>query len=202
MAALRRVQVIEDPRQIRALASPARQEIVDALAAAGPCSVAELARHVARPADSLYFHLRKLISVGLVVERQARKNGRHVASVYGVLGAPRMRYKAVEPAAVSRVIAAAVRLGGRDFARALNSDVVKEGPRRELWGGRAKGWLAASEVAEANRLIARLSTLMLGGRPGRGRKAMTFTWVLAPAATARAAGVGAARERNTEGGST
>ena len=69
--------------------------------------------------------------------------------------------------------------------RALRSGAKTEGARREVWGGRAKGWLSAREVAEVNRLIDRLSRLVLSGRPGRGKKAQTLTWVFAPAKPGR-----------------
>src|SRR4051812_38683008 len=54
--------------QIRALSSPARQDILDAVTAIGPCSVAELAAAVGKPADGLYYHIRQLLEVGLLVE--------------------------------------------------------------------------------------------------------------------------------------
>lgn len=67
--------LLTDPSMVKALASPARQEIVDALQAAGARTIAELAALLARPADSLYFHVRSLVKVGLVVERGERREG-------------------------------------------------------------------------------------------------------------------------------
>ena len=134
---------------------------------------------------ALYFHLRKLIGVGLVVEKQAKKNGRHVAAVYDVPGVPRMKYGAGVANGVERVIGAAVRMGERDFVRALWNGAKSEGARREVWGGRVKGWLSAKELVEANQLIDRLSRLVLSGRPGRGKKAQSLTWVFAPAKPGR-----------------
>ncbi len=190
--------VIRDPAQVRALASPARQEIVDALAAAGPCSVAELAGHLGRAPDALYFHLRKLMGVGLVLERGAQKNGRHVAAVYDVPGRPMgIRYGgAIGGPALQRVVNSALRLAGRDFGRAFGAGVgiaVTEGADRNLWGGRAKGWVGKKELAEVNRLIARMLHVIGSGRPGRGRRPQTFTYVLAPVRPSRRAGKGASR---------
>ena len=42
------------------MAAPQRLQLVGALAAIGPASIAELARHVGRAADSLYRHVRQL----------------------------------------------------------------------------------------------------------------------------------------------
>jgi predicted transcriptional regulator len=55
---------IAGARQIRALASPIRQDILDALTAIGPCSVSELAAAIGRPADGLYYHIRHLLKAG------------------------------------------------------------------------------------------------------------------------------------------
>ena len=56
--------------QIRALASPVRQEIIDAVSAMGPVSIAELARTLGRRPSALYFHFAKLEKLGLVVRRR------------------------------------------------------------------------------------------------------------------------------------
>jgi len=177
--------VVREPAQVRALASPVRQEIVDALAAAGPCAVADLAAHVGRPADALYFHLKRLMAVGLVVERGARRNGRARAAVYDVPGRPvRIRYGGpVGGPALQRVVDSALRLAGRDFGRAFGGGAapVVEGPARNLWGGRAKGWVGKRELAEINRLIQRLLGVVGSGGPGHGRRPQSFTYVLAPA---------------------
>ena len=72
--------------QVQALASPLRQDLLDVLETAGPLSIAELAERVGRPADSLYVHVRELLRVGLVVERERKKVGRHAYVVYDVIG--------------------------------------------------------------------------------------------------------------------
>ena len=56
----RSIHDLEDPEQLQAIASPPRQRLVAALEALGPASVRELAAHLGRSPQSLYFHLRKL----------------------------------------------------------------------------------------------------------------------------------------------
>ena len=189
--------LIRDPAQVRALASPARQEIIDALAAAGACSAAELAGHLGRPPDALYFHLKRLLAVGLIVEREPRRNGRHIATVYDVPGRPvRIQYGgAVGGPALQQVVGSALRLAGRDFGRAFapGGGAITDGPGRNLWGGRVKGWVGRRELVEINRLIKRLSDVIGSGRPGRRRRPQTFTYVLAPVRPSRRAGQGASR---------
>ena len=59
--------VIRTKKQVGALVSSVRQEIVDVLCQMGTVAVAELAAALGRPADAIYYHLRVLKRVGLVV---------------------------------------------------------------------------------------------------------------------------------------
>ena len=66
------VHTIYSKKELMALASSARQEIIDVLAQMGIVSVAELAETVGRPADTLYYHLRILKKAGLVIHCGSR----------------------------------------------------------------------------------------------------------------------------------
>ncbi len=182
--------LIRTRAQVRALASPARQEIVDALVAAGPCSIVELAAHTGRAPDSLYFHVRRLIKVGLVVELAPRSTGKRPAATYDVPGRPlSLDYSAVIGSKdLGAVVSSALRLADRDFARAARAGgAVVGGARRNLWGARAKGWVGPDELQEINRLVARVFEIVHSGRPGEGRAPQTFTFVLAPVTPSRRA---------------
>lgn len=198
--------LIDSPAMLRALNSPVRQEIVDAFVAAGPCTIAELAHHLGRASDSLYFHVKRLAEVGLLVERDSRRDGRHVASVYDVPGRPiRIRYRAGSQGAararsIDSVVQGAIRLGARDFSRAVASGSAStEGRGRNLWGGRAKGWVDEHDLAELNTLIERASAILHGGRPGPGRRPASFTFVLAPVQPSPRAPKRRAGPRTTKG---
>ncbi|HUR26756.1 MAG TPA: helix-turn-helix domain-containing protein, partial [Planctomycetota bacterium] len=109
---------IDRSSQLEALASPLRQEIVDVLDAAGPCSIAELAQRLGRPPDSLYFHLRRLVKTGLVVEVERRRAGRHAFVVVDVAGRPmRIDRAKARPAHMQAVVGGILRLAARDFRR-------------------------------------------------------------------------------------
>src|SRR5271156_143734 len=66
MAKREPVYTIYGRKELRALASFARQEIIDVLAQMGTVSVPGLAQALGRPADTLYYHLRILHNAGLV----------------------------------------------------------------------------------------------------------------------------------------
>lgn len=171
------------PAQMRALIAPARQEIVDVLESAGPCSVAELGGLLGRPADALYHHLRRLVQVGLVAEQERRKSGRHVCAVYDLGQRPiRLSYAApIRRADVARVVSAAQRLTWREFRRALLAGAgVSEGEQRTLRGGRAKGWATRARLTRVNELLEELVATIAAGTPEEGATPISLAFVLAP----------------------
>ncbi|HET7924582.1 MAG TPA: winged helix-turn-helix domain-containing protein, partial [Rhodanobacteraceae bacterium] len=162
---------IENPREIGLLASPTRIEIVDTLESlGGEATVAELAAQLGRPADGLYYHLRQLAEGGLLIET-ATPEGRRYRTRVPEGERLRLRYKPGRNAnaqAVGDVAASVLRVAGRDFKRAIaDPDAVAEGPLRELWAARNKGWVGDAELAEINRLLARIIALMHRPRSGR-----------------------------------
>jgi DNA-binding transcriptional ArsR family regulator len=179
---------IEQLKQIRALASPARQDLVDAVASEGPCTIAELAERVGRPADALYHHVRRLVATGLLVEESVRREAGRPAVRLTVPGRPMMiaydQLARGNAAASSDVVATMLRSARRGFARALAAPGVRTwGPRRNLWGGRAQGWLTERDVETANALLTKLVDIFLRGNRTRrkGSALHEITFVLAPA---------------------
>ena len=179
---------IEQLRQIRAVASPARQDLVDAVASDGPCTIAELAERVGRPADALYHHVRRLVATGLLVEESVRRAAGRPAVRLTVPGRPMMiaydQLARGNVAASNDVVATMLRSARRSFARALAAPGVRTwGPRRNLWGARAQGWLTPQDVETANALLTRLVAVFLRAKSTKrnGSALHEFTFVLAPA---------------------
>lgn len=178
-------RAIDDPRQIRALSSAVRQEIVDTLAAlGGKASVADLAEQLGRPADGLYYHLRVLTDSGLV--RQSETEG--AERRYRLAGEGddplRLAYRKGAQSnlpAVTGFARALLQVAGRDFEAALELEgIAIDGPRRELWTARNKGWLSAQDLEEVNRLIERLNTLVSQPQAAGRDRLASFAFVLAP----------------------
>jgi DNA-binding Lrp family transcriptional regulator len=166
-----------------------RQELLDVLEAAGPSAISELAERLGRAPDSLYFHVRELVRVGLVVEVERRKVGRHVFVVYDLVGRPlRIDRSKAKRADLQSVVAGILRLATRDYQRGLaDPSTVPDGPERNHWGARVRGWIDATEVARANELLEELSELIREGHPGPGRQPVALAWVLAPVPPRRGA---------------
>jgi DNA-binding transcriptional ArsR family regulator len=175
---------IRDLQQIRALASPMRQAIVDALEAMGPCSVAELAELLDTPADGLYYHLRILKARHLVAE-VAEPGPARVQAVSDAGDSPmQVRYdpaSRAHAAAVTRLVGSMLREALRSFRAAFRPGVVVEGPRRSLWAGRRTAWLTGEELEEVN---ARIEWLLgfLAERRTRGPEGRlySFTFAVSP----------------------
>jgi len=165
--------VVRIQKQLAALASAARQEIVDVLAEAGTLSVAEIALILGRPADALYFHLRALKLAGLVRQAGYRYRGRRKEALFRTIS-PELRLQ-YEPRsepnrrAVTAIVSSMLRLGIRDFRRAFqHGDVMVAGRHRELWGLRRVSRLTLAKLAAVNRLIERMRQTTSKPK-GRGR---------------------------------
>jgi len=153
-----KAHVIHSREQLRALASAARQEIVDVLSRMGTVTVAELAATLGRPADALYYHLRVLVRVGLVVETTDREGkGRQESRYRTVAPELHLRYSGDDPRKIgdtTAIVSSMLRLGTRDFRRTLDRGEARlAGPDRELWALRATGWLKQQDLEHINRKI-------------------------------------------------
>jgi DNA-binding transcriptional ArsR family regulator len=176
--------LVEDAKEIGLLASPTRIELVDTLETfSGAVTVAELAAQLGRPADGLYYHLRQLADGGLI-EEEVSAEGRRYRTRTRKGDRLRLRYRPGDTAnaqAVGRVALSVLRVAGRDFERGIaDTASVVEGAQRELWAARGKGWVGATELAEINRLLARVMDLLQHPRSARKDKLIAVTWVLAP----------------------
>ena len=153
----------------------------------GPCGITELARSLSRSRNSLYYHVRALRDSGLLVETQRSGEGKKTTAYYDLPGRPlavhfdlstKERKQAVVALARARI-----RNAARGFERACRPGAVTvDGPRRNLWATRLKGWLSDEELEEANELLARLIYLIGrgGGDSAQSKKSYEFTFVLAP----------------------
>jgi len=181
---------IQRSEQIEALASPVRQELVDALEVAGPCSIADLAGHLGRAPDSLYYHVRQLESVGLVVRRGSHSTGRRDEILYDVPGR-RMQIDteprtAREVAGILDLIGSVLRIAHRDLRAAFAAGIVRyRGARRNAWGGRFKGWLTRAELEQVKAHLTAIHELLTRGTRERGGELHAFTWVITPIAPSK-----------------
>lgn len=180
-------RLVESTDQINALISPTRQEIIDTLQAMGTASVPDLARQMARPADALYYHVRALSKAGLLQQVDTRQIGRHQEAVYATLEPEKrlkLLYRSEQPAAteaITQLVASMLRASGRDFARAIGDPSCQlDGPRRELWAGRIKGWVSPTELERINVLLDELTQLFAHTQDDKRNRLYSLQFLLAP----------------------
>jgi DNA-binding transcriptional ArsR family regulator len=182
--------VIRERRRVRALESPVRQEIVDAVAGAGAGTIAQIGEWVGRRPDTLYYHIRALVRVGLLERVGRRRAGKRFGAVYDVPGRPVRMSLGGEagPEDLARVLRSALRLADRDFRRALRSGEGRTtGESRNIWGGRFRGRVRAADLPRVGRLIDELTGLLQrgGGSESGGVHTMTLVFTPVPARTGR-----------------
>jgi DNA-binding transcriptional ArsR family regulator len=195
---------ISRPDQIRALTTPARQEIIDALLSSGPASVSEIAAVLGRPADSLYHHIRILQKKGLVVAAEVRRRGRRDEVVYDVPGRPmRIDYDLGNrkvSAGIIGAIGAMLRIAQRDFKEAVAAGTAAvDGPYRDLWAARLKGWIGRPQLKRINGHLQGICKIMLSLKRQPESQLLSLAFVIAPLepnTRARKRGRSTSRERS------
>jgi DNA-binding transcriptional ArsR family regulator len=175
---------IEDVRALRAIASPVRAAVIDALEVLGPATVAQLAATLGYPPDGLYYHFTVLERHRLVVRVEPERDTG--AARFDLPGRPAtLRYRLhdrQQRAATAKVVATMLRSAERSFGRAFAPGAATtDGPHRNLRAGRRTAWLTAGELLKLNGYIERIHALLAHGRAGRkGARLHEFTYVLAP----------------------
>ena len=186
MPTSRKQHVVRDLRQLRALTSPVRSQLVQALQAVGRASAKELATLLGRLPESLYYHLRELVRVGLVVEVERRPSGRHPEAVYALVARDlsidaEQRTKAwLEQTA--RLVRLRLRAVERDFTAGLQRpELERRGSAPQLHARQYRVRLTKSGRRRVKKLVDEL-TRALQEETARGRGEF-YTWmtVLAPA---------------------
>ncbi len=76
---------IRTAHQLRVLADPGRPAIFEAMCELAPCGAAELAGRLGRSPESLHYHLRKLLDIGLIRIVDRRPTGGRKRTVYDLV---------------------------------------------------------------------------------------------------------------------
>ncbi|MFN0178514.1 MAG: winged helix-turn-helix domain-containing protein [Gemmatimonadales bacterium] len=183
-----RPYLIKRADQFAAIESAVRQEIIDTIQAAGPRSAPELSALMGRPADALYYHLKRLLRVGLLISREPRRTGRRLEAVYDLAGHPLVLdypvHREGRDHPLSRLVRSMLRTAERDFKAAVGTQPARpDGDRRNLWAGRRHAWLSPRDLERVNDLVDRLVAIMTRARNPTGGELCTMTLVLAPRAS-------------------
>lgn len=167
------IQLVTDPARWGVLMSGIRFEVAETLRCVGPCTVAELAEQLQRPADTLYRQLDLLEKAGFVHRPGYRKSGRHAEQLVDVVAddfEPAFRDSTGD--AENKCMVDMVRA----FTRSVAAEVASSAAARRLRMDRGArnlsvsyelSWLTPDAFREARTLIFRLKELMDAGKRER-----------------------------------
>lgn len=180
----KRVRWISEPRQLRALSTPVRHDILDRLTALGPLSVKELAEALGRKPTAIYRHLITLEKLGLV--ESSRMSGgrgrpamiyRAAAPLMRIARAPRMKSNRAPMAKIANAMA---RQAAREYAAAFKSNNwIVEGAQRNHGFFELLTAPSSKRLAQINALLDELAHLIWTPDPKPGRP-IRVTWFMSP----------------------
>ncbi|MEY3022436.1 MAG: hypothetical protein RIS86_1634 [Planctomycetota bacterium] len=184
---------IRDPKTWSLLVASARIEIVEAMRMLAPCSIAEIAAVLDRPADTLYRHVDKLVAAGLVVQTGVRRSGRRFEQVFDLVaddftfgfkdGSGRAANKAFEECANSFLKSTGRAV--RDSAAA--GRLVASDSERNVFINYELGWLGPEDFASLRALLQRAKALMDDGKRRRDGQLFLALSIVTPVTRKRGA---------------
>jgi DNA-binding transcriptional ArsR family regulator len=183
--------VVTSVKQLRVIAAPGREELVDAVGLLGPCSAGPLASFLGKSRHALYYHLKALTAVGLLKVMKTPGQTKREVAIYDLPGRPFLvRYDLKEKGSRGAVIALGktrFRTAARGFVQACDPRyAVTNGTRRNLWVAHWKGWLNDAELEEINALFKRLVKVARSDpRLRSGRQPHELTFAIAPVVSRR-----------------
>jgi DNA-binding transcriptional ArsR family regulator len=162
------------------VASPVRAAVIDALEVIAPATIVQAATAFGYPPDGLYYHLRVLKRMGLVVRTMPEKDTG--AARFDLPGRPAtLRYHLAGTDGGQSSCDDGEMRGTQFSTRVCPGCANVKGPHRNLRAGRRIAWLTDSELWALNRYVERIHALFARGRPQRtGARLHEFTYVLAP----------------------
>jgi DNA-binding transcriptional ArsR family regulator len=167
---------ISSPKSWAVVIAPVRLELVEAMRMIAPCSIAEIAAALDRPADALYRHIDKLRRAGVVVDAGTRRAGRRTEQVFDLAADDfRPAFKEVAPRAANKAyndtIQSILKIASRSARdSAAANQLVGAGDERNLIGKIEHAWLSHEEFLAVRAMMMGIKEFMdsrKGRREGR-----------------------------------
>lgn len=177
---------ITDPSTWKAMLSPVRVELAELLRSNGEATIADLAKMLGRPPETLYRHIAILVEAGLVVEKGYRKKSRHVERVYDLAADDYfLAFKGHGGPAENEIVVDTMSCFSRVFDRTVKHAAAKrlfefESRPRNVLIRYEMSWLTREDVAQLHDLVARAKEIMDRGRKSREGEVYRWLAVLCP----------------------
>jgi len=183
---------IKSPAAWRAILSPVRREIVEAMQELGPCPIADVAAASGRPADALYRHVSILVKAGFLVDAGTRKGKRNPERLYDAAAndflAPNVRRAGA--ADERQMIAATAEALAKATARSMRASATAgrlacDAASRNFAVTHYLTWLTTSRFEEVRSLLLRINEIVEAGRREQVGELYESLAILTPVTRAR-----------------
>ena len=183
---------IKSPAAWRAILSPVRREIVEAMQELGPCPIADVAAASGRPADALYRHVSILVKAGFLVDAGTRRGKRNPERLYDAAAndflAPNVRRAGA--ADERQMIAATAEALAKATARSMRASasagrLACDAASRNFAVTHYLTWLTTSRFEEVRSLLLRINEIVEAGRREQVGELYESLAILTPVTRAR-----------------
>ncbi|GJM44543.1 MAG: hypothetical protein DHS20C21_13850 [Gemmatimonadota bacterium] len=180
--ARRRTVTLRDQAQLRAISSPLAHRIVGAMEHLDRATVPEIAEFIGAPAGSLYYHVRKMKSVGLLRQVAQQETARRSRAIYQLSG----REVSVDVPSLSRAGLRELHRNRRIMLRFAERSLEDGARRAQASSGPSPGAcliqrhvrLGRRDVVELNRRLEALAAWVADRTPPRKATGYVLTLAL------------------------
>jgi DNA-binding transcriptional ArsR family regulator len=193
------VHYITTPKAWAVYIAPARVELVEAMRMIAPCSIAEIAAAIDRPADTLYRHVDKLRKIGVIVEAGVRRAGRRFEQVFDLAGDDfRPQFRDNSPRAANKMFNDTMRSITKILLRTTRDavaaeQIVFEPDRRNAMVKFEHAWLTPAEVEQLREMFLGIKRFMDARKSRREGRLYLAAFAMVPVHRKRRARVSVAR---------
>jgi predicted ArsR family transcriptional regulator len=167
--------------QLKALNSPIRIELMTALRASGPSSVADLAEYMGKQEHLLYYHINRLVAVGLVKVDELRPGTTRPESIYAATNFGTVQDLDLEDDAIRsevvRNIQTVLKTSTKEYCQAV--EARRNASFEDCTLARLVCSLSPERKAELNSRITEIRQWILGSTDEGGEK-HSFTIAITP----------------------
>lgn len=179
--------VVREVAQVRALTGPMPHRLVSAFERMGQCTVGELSDALDEPAESLYYHVRRMVGAGVIRQCGMRPTSRRDEAIYELPGKelvfdPTNKTPAFL-AALAKSVSALLRLADRAYGLAIAArGTRRKGGTRNLMIQQHYARLGADDLTELNRKLEDIADFIQERDDSSARPWVSLTMVLSPVA--------------------
>lgn len=177
---------LETAEQLRVISSPVRFAIIQALQHLGPTPVSVLGPRIGKKSNSLHYHIRELIRLGMLRQTGTQRSGARTEAIYDVVAdrfvGEDLRRKRELQKATNDTVASLLRTAARDFANASDrADALAEkGKERNIFAQRFAARLTDEQLCEVNECLTRVEQIFTSNIGSEDGRMCALTAVLTP----------------------